>query len=574
MAHAGVFFRLPLPGLLLAVLLFSCAARPVVEELIIPLPAAPPGEQAAPERPVGNGVAEEIRGLVEKGVPSSLIAALDLIRRRRLGEGEYGRAMAAVAVTTLRKLYPDTLTEFPPADPPRTHPYTKILNEVEQGRYCVPPRNSLDYLELTLPFFALLEETREDRLLAALPDLKRAQELNPRGLLAVYFMGLVHEKTGQWEKAALEYRRAYDASREFYPAALGLARYLNSRGEIEEAIALLSDMAIQYPDNVAVKRQLALMYYEKQDWPRAEPAIAEALQRDSRDGQFILMQARLLVEQGRFSQARAPLDLYALINPNDRLYLFLRARLQAEGYRNRDGALPYLRSLLRSHPEDEEASVYAARLLMESNRSEDQAEGREILDRLVAAGEESLMISALAAQDAVHRQAWEEARPHLNRLLEERRSPDDILLAYRVERGLGNRAAALAYAQELYEADPANEEGVIAYIYSLIETGRRSEAGPLLETRLAGAGGGAVKSRYYYLRSLLRSGEETAMNDLHSSLFEDPRNINALTAMFEIYHRRRDERRALYYLKQALAISPEDPRLKSYETEYERAMRN
>jgi Tfp pilus assembly protein PilF len=482
--------------------------------------------------------------------------------------------MTAVSVTLLRKLYPDNRTVLPPADPPRTHPYTKILHEAEQGQYCVPPRNSLDYLELTLPFLALLDEIRENRLLEALPDLKRARDLNPRGILAVYFMGLVYEKTGQWDNAAAEYRRAYDGSREFYPAALGLARYLKFRGEIEEEIALLSDMVIRYPDNMAIKRQLALVYYDKQDWSRAEPAIAEVLQRDNRDGQFILMQARLLVEQGRFNQAQAPLDLYALINPNDRLYLFLRARLQAEGYRNRDGALNYLRSLLRSYPEDEEASVYAARLLMESTRSGDQAEGREILARLLAAGQNSLMVSALAAQDAAQRRAWEEAQPHLERLLEERRSPQDLLLACTVERGLGNRTAALAYAQELYQTDPANEEGTIAYISSLIDLGMRAEAGALLETRLAGAGGGFLKSRYYYLRSLLRSNEEAAMNDLQSSLFEDPRNLNALTAMFEIYHRRRDERRALYYLKQALAIAPEDPQLKRYEAEYERAMRN
>jgi Tfp pilus assembly protein PilF len=281
------------------------------------------------------------------------------------------------------------------------------------------------------------------------------------------------------------------------------------------------------------------------------------------------MQARLLVEQGRFNQAQEPLDLYALINPNDRLYLFLRARLQAEGYRNRDGALNYLRSLLRSYPEDEEASVYAARLLLESGRSEDQAEGREILARLVAAGESSLLVRSLAAQEAALRHAWEEAAPHLSRLLEERRSREDLLLAHAVERGLGNRTSALVYAQELYRSDPADEEGAIAYITSLIETGRRSDAAALLETRLAGAGGGVLKSRYYYLRSLLRPGEETAMNDLHSSLFEDPRNLSALTAMFEIYHRRRDERRALYYLKQALAIAPEDPQLKRYEAEYE-----
>jgi Tfp pilus assembly protein PilF len=574
MASADVFFRLSFLGLFLAALLFSCGTGPVVEEAIIPLPVAPPEEQAAFERPAGSGVAGEIRSLVESGVPSSLLAALDLIRRRRLGEGEYGRAMTAVSVTLLRKLYPDNRAVFPPADPPRTHPYTRILHEAEQGEYRVPPRNSLDYLELTLPFLALLDETGENRFLEALPALKRARELNPRGILAIYFIGLVYERTGQWDKAAVEYRKAYDGSREFYPAALGLARYLKSRGEIEEEIALLSDMVIRYPDSMAIKRQLAMVYYDKQDWSRAEPAIAEVLQRDNRDGQFILMQARLLVEQGRFNQAQAPLDLYALINPNDRLYLFLRARLQAEGYRNRDGALNYLRSLLRSYPEDNEASVYAARLLMESNRGEDQAEGREILARLLAAGENSLMVSALAAQDAAHRRAWEEARPHLERLLEERRSPQDLLLACAVERGLGNRTAALAYAQELYQADPANEEGTIAYISSLIELGMRAEAGALLETRLAGAGGGLLKSRYYYLRSRLRSGEEATMSDLQSSLFEDPRNLNALTAMFEIYHRRRDERRALYYLKQALAIAPEDPQLKRYETEYERAIRN
>jgi Tfp pilus assembly protein PilF len=58
------------------------------------------------------------------------------------------------------------------------------------------------------------------------------------------------------------------------------------------------------------------------------------------------------------------------------------------------------------------------------------------------------------------------------------------------------------------------------------------------------------------------------MNDLRSSLFEDPRNLEALIAMFEIYHRRRDERRAAYYLRQALVIAPDNPQLKRYEEEY------
>ena len=90
----------------------------------------------------------------------------------------------------------------------------------------------------------------------------------------------------------------------------------------------------------------------------------------------------------------------------------------------------------------------------------------------------------------------------------------------------------------------------------------------MIESRLGATAGGALKSRYFYLRSRVRSNEELAMNDLRSSLFEDPRNLDALITMFEIYHRRKDERRAVYYLKQALALAPENPRLKRYESEY------
>jgi Tfp pilus assembly protein PilF len=90
----------------------------------------------------------------------------------------------------------------------------------------------------------------------------------------------------------------------------------------------------------------------------------------------------------------------------------------------------------------------------------------------------------------------------------------------------------------------------------------------MIDGRLSSLQGGALKSRYYYLRSRTRPSEDQAMSDLRSSLFEDPRNLDALIAMFGVYHRRRDDRRAVYYLKQALAISPEDPRLKTYEEEY------
>jgi thioredoxin-like negative regulator of GroEL len=342
---------------------------------------------------------------------------------------------------------------------------------------------------------------------------------------------------------------------------------MTSQKRYQEAIKELSSALVLYPDNISIKRQLALVYYEMEDWSRAESAIAEVLQKNSKDGEFILMRARMFVEQKQFTHAQTPLDLYATINPNNALYLFLRAQVQADGYRNRDAALNYLRSMLKSPSVDDTMSAYAAKLLMESNRQEEQKEGRDLLQKLLSKENPSLSVIDIALTDAILQKKWNEARTYIKRVLGERRSANDLFNAYTVEHGSGNNAAALSYARELYQQDTSNNDGCVAYISALIDTGRLDEAAKLIDSRLNSAQG-TVKARYYYLRSRTKTNEEARLSDLRSSLFEDPRNLNSLVTMFNIYHSRND-RRALSYLKQALAITPNDPQLRRYEKEYE-----
>lgn len=546
--------------------LISCSSQAPAAAIPVEVPRPDTGRNG--NTPQGEGLAEEIRGLTETGALSSMLRALELIRGRNLGESEFGRVMNGVNAALIRRIYPDAGAGLPAADLPQSHLYTRILREAERGMYTPPAAGSTDFLEHALPFLALFAETRQEWLLQALPDLERAGSLRPDSVLVPYFSGIVYERLGRSQEAEAAYIEAYRISAECYSAMLGLVRVMTNSSRKPQALALLSELAVSHPDNMEIKRQLAVAYYENRDWSRAEPAVAEILRQDSRNGDFILMQAHILIEMGRFAQAQAPLDLYALISPNNRLYLFLRARLQAEGYRNRDSALNYLRSILRLSPGDEEALTYAARLLMESPRPADEAEGRELLGRLLSAPAPSLPALSLALRDAIQRENWREAQDFVNRLLRGRRSGQDLLDAYTVEVGLGNQARALTYARELYERDASNDESAAVYIAALIDTGRREEAGRMIESRLSAQSGGAARSRYYYLRSRLRAGEEAALGDLRSSLFEDPRNLEALIAMFEMYHRRKDERRALYYLKQALAIAPDNPRLKRYEREY------
>jgi thioredoxin-like negative regulator of GroEL len=338
-------------------------------------------------------------------------------------------------------------------------------------------------------------------------------------------------------------------------------------GQHQDAALTLSDSLMVFPDNMDIKRQLAIAYYKMEDWPRADAAIAEIVQKNNKDGDFMLMYARTLIERGQFPRAQSQLDAYALINANAPNYLFLRARIQAEGFHNRDAAISYLRSLRNAPAIEDAALVYMTKLLLESDKEEEQAEGKNMLAGLLGKENPSLAVIELAVTDAIRRETWEEARPYMRRLLDERRSSDDLINAYTIEHGLNNNASALAYARELFQREPSNTEATLVYLSALIDTGRTAEAASLIDARVSAAPAGPVKSSYYYLRSRTRSGDEARLNDLRSSLFEHPRNLQSLIAMFEYYHRQGD-RRALYYLKQALAIAPDNQQLKRYEKEY------
>lgn len=565
-AFLTLFYALP-------VLFCACTAQPPPRSVPV---------TAGGELPAAHGVADEIRRNVETGSPRSLAAACALIQERNLGASDFGRLMNAAAAALFRAVYADFPAHYLPPDPPLTAIYTRILRSAERGVYTLPRIETQDFLECALPFLAFYYSGQIPGQIAAgaaggqsgasladaLPALERAVLLNPDSVLPYLFRGLVYEREKDTAAAAEAYRTALEQAADCYPAELGLIRIMEESGERETALARLSDLLVRYPDNIAIKKELARSYAAREKWNAASALVGEILQRSPRDGEFLLLQARLAMEQGRPGEAAVPLDTYATIDSTSRDYLFLRARFQAEYNHNRESALNYLRSIVRSHPDDAGAQTYMAGLLIESPDTAQAAEGRAILSRLLARENPSAEILSLAVRDTIRREAWRDASGYLRRLLALRRSNADLLDAYRVERGLGNNGAALSYAREAYNRPDSGDDDAAAYITALIDTGRRAEAARIIAGRLSAAGSGGQKSRYYYLRSRLDASDDEVLADLRSSLFEDPRNFDALSALFDIYHRRGDTRRAAYYLKQALAVNPAHSALRRYETEY------
>ena len=103
-----------------------------------------------------------------------------------------------------------------------------------------------------------------------------------------------------------------------------------------------------------------------------------------------------------------------------------------------------------------------------------------------------------------------------------------------------------------------NDEGVLEYyIKVLIAEGNTTQALAMIEKRLPSVSA-KLKSSLYYERSRLQTSSDKILADLRSSLTSNPRNRNALFALYSYYMDAADYRKAQYYLKQVLALNPSD----------------
>jgi tetratricopeptide (TPR) repeat protein len=514
-----------------------------------------------------HGVAARILALVEYGLPSSLLEALNLLREKTVRESEFGRTMAAVIRMIMESIYPDIPVELPPFDPSQSHPYTKALRYVNDGVYVYPVSARPDYLEYILPFFALLSEQYTGTFDHAVQDLQKGAALRSDAVLAPYFLALIDEHSNRLDEALRGFETVYQRTPEMYPAGIGIVRIYITRSQFAEALNSAEQVYALFPTYTSVVQTLALAYYYSKKWAEAENILAAIVAQEPSNSIFCLLYASVLVEERQFFRAQPYVEQFMVHNPRNRLALFLSARIQAEGYRNTEAALGHIRALTSSSFADDDASVYAIQLLRQSARAEDQADAQSLLNRLLALNDPSLAILNVGVEEAIKNRAWLQAEQYILLIMRNRKLPSDLLNACIIYKEL-NIPKALQIAQELYQKYPQYEEGVLAYIAILIDSGQKDKAHTLIEQHITESKKGAVKSRYYYLRSRTQTGEESIIADLRLSIFENPRNIDTIIALFLFYHTKNDKTRAQFYFRQALSIDPQHPQVQQYRNQY------
>lgn len=528
---------------------------------------------------------ESIEALIVFGSPSSLEKAIKQASSPKSMRREDGLALAAIAQAIYNVAYPSREAAQPVAADPtalsgNAGALLAAIAEAASGRVpAVPPSMAATSLGELIPALALFNRVSGDTARRAVEALDRFARLGIPSILPSVLRGVEAERNGDYQGALGLYRSALAIAPDAWIASLGMARALISMKRSSDALSALSPLAEAKSGIREFDRPYALALYASGRYEESAPYVARVLMADPQDSRLVLIRAHLLIREKAYQQARPLLDAYGTVDPSNRLYLLLRS-LEAEGIRSRDEALKWARRGLAAYPDDPELLVTASRLLFAGPAS-GSLEARTLAARafdLTASGSPTppdtgdfesgpalaaaraaagIEAARLLLSDAVARYRWTDASRYLARIGS---GFEDKALAAKIMRK-SKDPRAFEYASEWYKATPGSEAAAEAYLRCLVDAGADKTAQELIARILPGALTPKYRSTLYYLQSRLQKSDEAALTLLRSALVENADNAEALAAVYDIQMRRKDYAKARFYLKQAIAVSPDDPEL-------------
>ncbi|MDE5898539.1 MAG: tetratricopeptide repeat protein [Treponemataceae bacterium] len=559
-----LIFCLPLPAAFL-----SCAGAPkgtVGKNVQYAAPESDGGEMtslpAVPRKNQGKTFFSHIDGGImadmEAGSPASLRRAAAAIRRSDSDSEMAERVLLAVAYRIMKIVWPSERVDWDAPDVPANTPYMGAINSAQNGIYDTSTGN-IDFLALVLPSLVVVVSDSVGGFFDASEQaLREGLGMRPGSVLVNYLLGTLYQKNGMPAEALPFFSAAAGAAPECLETAYSYAVCLASLGRMEEARRAAAALSSRHPSDLAVLKLCAETSFALGDYNAAEEYIARVLQQEPGDLPSVLFRVRILMEKKEYVRAASLLDVYARQDDSSRDYLLLRAQIQYDWSKNLTAAVSTIETALRRFPDDLEVLLFAARLASDSGTSVAGRTVEEYAEAALAVQPESARALQYAVEGLVQNGEWQEAYAASSNLLsKDGASLDAVFRHIRICLALGRNDEAWNLISPIYRTNPQDEEVVQSYIVTMAETGRRQQALSLINQLLPDASS-RMKSFLYYRRSFLQASEGDALSDLRSSLIANPRNSDALFRLYELYFQKRDYRKAQYYLKQVVALNPND----------------
>ncbi len=500
---------------------------------------------------------EDIVKNVEMGSPSSISAAMSQMHKTESELTQNEKVLIYSASEIMRILWPSQKITWNIYDVTEETPYTGALKSVRNGIYDTSTGN-VDFLTTFLPALVFLTPNITANVQVQCEQgIIDSLKINPDSVAANYLAGLYYEKKSDYEKSEPYLTKAYAASKTI-EIALEYAKVLSKNGKSALAEDVMRQVGGAGNTNLAILKQNAYIAFEKGDYAAAEEAVARVLQQTPNDLEFVLFRARIFIEKNDYIHAVSLLDMYARQNDTNIDYLILRARVQLDWSKNTNAATETIEKAMQLYPDNVDALLIAARI---SSLTDGPVAGKyaDELAAIVLEKKPSNKDALVYALDGlVQRENWQEAYDISSSLIKAHPDNESLILKHvTVCLKLRKTSEALDVAQKAYGSNPASETIAQAYILASTQVLSRDESIKLIDSMLPSASS-KIKSYLYYRKSFLERNEDTSLADLRSSLIANPRNSDALFRLYEIYYAKNDYRKAQYYLKQVVAINPND----------------
>ncbi len=501
----------------------------------------------------------QILAEIEKGTPASLRSAVSRVKQIGTKATDYENILFYIADSLYSIVFPNERVSWEPPKTTKDSVYVSAIESAKAGAYAFGAAKDGDFLSLVLPSLILLTAPTVNNFYPESENaLLQAVKLNNQSLVAHYLLGILFEREGKLTLALEQFEAAFKLQSDSIVIAEPYVKSLLKFDKAKDAYNTAVKVHLKNPNNLIVIKLCAESSFAMKEWTLAEPYINQVLQADSTDSKFLMMRARIFLEQEEYLKASTSLDAAAKNAELNENYYILRTRLSREWNRNETAAIQTINEGLTKFPDSTDLMILAADIASTSGSKIANSSASQLASKILEKDSTNVQAHKILVQEAIKNKQWQTACERAEKLLSISREDSSLILKTEACLGAGKKTEAKDTAQALYKSKPDDEDIQRLYIKVLISTNSTSEAASLIEKLLPDASQKS-KSDLYYLKSLLAKDSAVRLNDLRSSLTNNPRNQDSLFALYKYYYDKKDYRKAQYYLKQVIALNPTNP---------------
>ena len=503
----------------------------------------------------------------ENASPDSIRSAVSLLRKSGEDYSEAEKVLLNVLSGIMKIAWTSERVDWETPPVNEATAYLGAIESAEKGIYDLST-GTADFFTLTLPSLVVIKADDVSSYAAVAEQaLTAALALRPDSALAHYLIAVLYIKTMRAEEALEHFSRAAKSALSCKEIAYAEADCLKRLGRMQEAQTASLSLLERYPADINILKLCAETSFALNNFSAAEEYVGRVLQQEPNDLDYVLFRARILADRGDYIRAASLLDVYARQDTSSRVYLLLRARLQYEWSKNLAAASETIERALLRYPGDLDVLLFAARIASLTASSVAGFSAEALAKKALEIDPANTEAKRYEIRGLMHEKKWENAYNASKSLIASKKAiRSDTFVHIRICLELGKNDEAWNLISPLYSANPDDEDILQSYIVVLSKIGRGAQALSLINSRLATASA-RMRSFFYYRRSFLDTAEEDSLADLRSSLIANPRNADALFRLYEIYYEKRDYRKAQYYLKQVVALDPNNAEMRKLNEE-------